>query len=93
MPTLDESGLKGYETKSWNAVVAPRGTPVKIVSQINAELRAVLATPEVAGRAKQQGIELDPGTPEDLGRYIAIEMARYSKLISAIGLKWDSSAQ
>jgi tripartite-type tricarboxylate transporter receptor subunit TctC len=93
IPTLDESGLKGYETKSWNAVVAPRGTPAKIVARINAELRAVLATPEVAGRAKTQGIELDPGTPEDLGRYIGLEMNRYGKLISAIGLKWDNAAQ
>jgi tripartite-type tricarboxylate transporter receptor subunit TctC len=87
VPTLDESGVKGYQTRSWNSLVAPRGTPVPIIQRLNREVNAVLSTPEIGDRIKKQGVETDPGTPADLARYINEEIARFRNLISAIHLK------
>jgi tripartite-type tricarboxylate transporter receptor subunit TctC len=87
IPTLDESGLKGYQTRSWNSLVAPRGTPAPIIQRLNKEVNAVLATPEVGDRIKKQGVETDPGTPDDLAKYIKEEMSRFQTLVDAIKLK------
>ncbi|MCW5604227.1 MAG: tripartite tricarboxylate transporter substrate binding protein [Burkholderiales bacterium] len=87
IPTLDESGLKGYQTRSWNCVVAPRGTPMHVIQQINREINAVLGSPEVASNLKAQGIETDLGTPAELSAYIKDEIARFQNLINAIKLK------
>jgi tripartite-type tricarboxylate transporter receptor subunit TctC len=87
IPTLDESGVKGYQTRSWNSLVAPRGTPAPIIQRLNNEVNAVLSTSEVGDRIKKQGVETDPGTPADLARYINDEIARFKNLINAIQLK------
>jgi tripartite-type tricarboxylate transporter receptor subunit TctC len=87
IPTLDESGVKGYQTRSWNSLVAPRGVPEPIIQRLNREVNAVLSTPEVGDRIRKQGVETDPGTPADLGKYIRDEIARFQNLINAIQLK------
>ncbi|MEO7725860.1 MAG: tripartite tricarboxylate transporter substrate binding protein, partial [Burkholderiales bacterium] len=89
IPTIAESGLAGYETSSWNSLVAPRGTPRPIIERLNAETVAVLNLPEIRERFKQQGVEADPGTPAQLASHIKSERARFDKLIAAIGLKVD----
>jgi tripartite-type tricarboxylate transporter receptor subunit TctC len=87
IPTLDESGVKGYQTRSWNSLVAPRGTPEPIIQRLNKEVNAVLSTPEVGDRIRKHGVETDPGTPADLAKYIKEEIARFQNLIDAIKLK------
>lgn len=89
VPTIAESGLAGYETSSWNSLVAPRGTPRAIVERLNADIVAVLNSPEIRERFRQQGVDADPGTPAQLAAYIRSERARFAKLIAAIGLKTD----
>jgi len=87
LPTLAESGVKGYETKSWNSIVVPRATPGPIVQRLNSEVNAVLNSPEVRDRVKQAGIELEPGTPAELAGYVKEEMVRFRNLVKAIGYK------
>jgi len=87
IPTLDESGIKGYQTKSWNSLVVPRRTPTAIIQRLNTELIAVLNTSQLANQLKSQGIEPEPGTPAELARYIRDEMVRFQNLINTIGLK------
>lgn len=87
IPTIDEAGVKGYQTNSWNSLVAPRLTPVAIVQRLNAELTAVLATPQLVEQLKSQGIEPEPGTPSELARHIHEEIARFQHLVKTIGLK------
>ncbi len=89
VPTIAESGLAGYETSSWNSLVAPRGTPRQLVERLNAETVAVLNQPEIRERFRQQGVDADPGTPAQLAAHIRAERARFDKLITAIGLKLD----
>jgi tripartite-type tricarboxylate transporter receptor subunit TctC len=87
IPTIDESGVKGYQSKSWNALVVPRQTPAAIVQRINAELVAVLKSPQLADQLKSLGIEPEPGPPAELARYVREEMVRLQDLIKATGLK------
>jgi tripartite-type tricarboxylate transporter receptor subunit TctC len=87
LPTISESSLKGYEAKSWNAIVAPRHVPSAIITRLNADLTHVLNTPPLPDQLKAQGIEPEPGSPAELARFIREEMARFRKLTQAIGLK------
>lgn len=87
IPTVAEAGIAGYATSSWNSLVAPRGTPRHVVERLNAEIVAVLSQPEVRERLKQQGIDPDPGSPDQLAGHIKAERARFTRLITAIGLK------
>jgi len=84
---LAESGLKGYQAQNWNCVVAPRGTPAPIVLRLNREINAILNTPAVGNRIRELGIEMETGTPDELGRFIRDEIARFQNLVKAIGLK------
>src|SRR5215469_18782534 len=66
VPTLDESGLPGFEASLWLAVVAPAKTPPAIVERMNREIRAVLADPDVIDALKKQGITAVSSTPDEL---------------------------
>ncbi len=87
MPTIAESGVKDYQSKSWNALVAPRQTPAAIIQRVNVELVAALASPQLADQLKGLGIEPEAGAPADLARFINEEIVRFRELIQAIGLK------
>jgi tripartite-type tricarboxylate transporter receptor subunit TctC len=89
VPTVAEGGVAGYGTSTWNSLVAPRGTSPAIIARLNAETIAALGQPEVRDRLRTQGIDADPGTPEQLSAHIKSELARFDKLIKAIGLKTE----
>jgi tripartite-type tricarboxylate transporter receptor subunit TctC len=86
VPTIAESGITGYQTTSWNSMVAPRGVPQAIINRLNKEVVAVLSQPEVRDRLRAQGTDTDPGTPAQLAAHIKSERARFEKLIKTIGL-------
>jgi tripartite-type tricarboxylate transporter receptor subunit TctC len=86
IPTVAESGIAGYETNTWNSLVAPRGTPQSVIERLNAAIVAILNQPELRDRLAQQGAEPDPGTPAQLAAHIKSEIARFTRLIKAIGL-------
>ncbi len=92
VPTLDESGLKGFEASLWLAVVAPAKTPPEIVERMNREVRAVLADPDVVEALKRQGIETTPGSPDELRERIAHDIAKWKKLAQETGISMDSEA-
>ena len=89
IPTIDESGIKGYQANSWNSLVLPRLTPEPIVRRLNTEITAVLKLPQLMEPLKSQGIESEPGSPDELARYAREEMIRFRNLINAIGLKQE----
>ena len=86
VPTVSESGLSGFEFNSWFAMMAPAGTPKAIVQTLQAEAVKALADPEV--REKLQGLGLTPrGTsPDDLGKAMRVQLARYGALIKQAGI-------
>jgi tripartite-type tricarboxylate transporter receptor subunit TctC len=87
VPTVAESGVPGFETVQWIAMSAPRGTPRPIIDRLNAELAAGVKSPELVERLSSQGYDPALSTPQQLGDYIKVELARYRKLITTIGLK------
>jgi tripartite-type tricarboxylate transporter receptor subunit TctC len=89
VPTLDESGLKGYDAVLWLAVVAPAGTPPAIVARMNRELKEVMAEPDVVELLKAQGIEAAASTPEELRALIARDIDKWRKLAKETGITME----
>ena len=89
VPTVSESGLPGFEFNSWFAVMAPAGTPPAIVQTLQAEVVRALADPEV--REKLIGLGLTPrgSTPDELGKAMRAQLARYGALIKQAGITAD----
>ena len=81
VPTLDESGLKGFDVDAWYALYAPAGTPPDIVRKINEALKRTLADPEVRKRLTELGIEPFYATPEDTHRLARSDRERWGKVI------------
>jgi tripartite-type tricarboxylate transporter receptor subunit TctC len=88
-PTVAESGLPGFETGSFQGVVAAAGTPREIVARLNGEFSRALNTAEMKERLAQQGTEVRTGTPEQFGEFIRSEMARWAKVVKDSGAKFD----
>jgi tripartite-type tricarboxylate transporter receptor subunit TctC len=87
VPTVAESGLPGYEMTPWYGMVAPRGTPKAIIDRLNAGVIATIKSQEVRERMARVGYEPEGSTPAQLADHIKAELARYNKLIKAIGFK------
>jgi tripartite-type tricarboxylate transporter receptor subunit TctC len=89
LPTVAESGLPGFETGSYQGVVAAAGTPRDIVTRLNGELTRILNTPEMKEFLAKQGTEVRTGPPEALGTFIVNEKARWAKVVKDSGVKLD----
>jgi tripartite-type tricarboxylate transporter receptor subunit TctC len=89
LPTLDELGLKGFETAVWFGLVAPAGTPASATSRIRAAAHAALGTPEVRALFAAQGIDIVESDGAEFSRHIARETAKWSRVIQAAGIKPD----
>ena len=80
VPTLAEQGLPGIDVSSWWGFVGPAGLPRDVVLRLNAELRKVLAEPELVAVLAKMAIEPSPGSPEAFGAYLAQEAARWKQV-------------
>lgn len=90
LPTLDEQGLKGYECYTWNAILAPAGTPRPIVNKLNAAINKALADPAVSSALEKAGITPTPGsTPETTADFVKAELAKWAPIIKASGAQVD----
>jgi tripartite-type tricarboxylate transporter receptor subunit TctC len=87
VPTVAESGVKGYEAEQWYGVIAPAGTAPAIVGKLSAELKAIVARPDVRERFYGQGIEPVYAGPEEFAGYIKTTVAKYAKVVRELGLK------
>lgn len=89
IPTFQESGFRGFEASAWNAVVAPAGTPDDIVKRVNAALVKIVHTPDIVDKLASQGAEPVGDSPEQFGRYLESEVAKWAKVVKASGAKLD----
>ena len=83
LPTLDESGVAGFEAATWLGLLAPAGTPAPIVAWLNREVTAVLESPAVATKLAAQGFTPKPMTPESFRKFIQDETVKFADLIKA----------
>jgi tripartite-type tricarboxylate transporter receptor subunit TctC len=89
LPTVAESGYKGFEADQWYGVVAPTGTPAAIVTRLNTQINLALNSPELKARLTQEGAVATPATPEVFGQLIAREIARWKPVIQSGRVKAD----
>jgi tripartite-type tricarboxylate transporter receptor subunit TctC len=87
VPTMDEAGFPGFEIGSWFGLLAPAGTPAPIVARLNAETVKVLARDDVRQTLGAQGLQLEPGTPEQFAAHIKSEIAKFTRIAHAAGIK------
>ena len=89
LPTVTESGLRGYEVNSWSGLLAPAGTPQPVIARLNAEVMKILAQPEVRQQLLSQGFEVLGSTPEEFGNFIKTEIVKWTKVIRDAGAHVD----
>jgi tripartite-type tricarboxylate transporter receptor subunit TctC len=87
VPTLDESGYKGFEVSGWYGIMAPAKTPRPIVNRLNADIVAVLTSGETPKLLATRGYEPTPTTPEAFTKYLQAEVRRWAKAVKDYGIK------
>ena len=87
VPTMDEAGLKGFESNTYFGVFAPAGTPPAIVQKLNAEINKALQAPDFRERLAALGAEPVGGTPAQFSRVIDSETVKYAAVIKRAGIQ------
>ena len=90
VPTLDASGIKGYEVNTWFGFAAPAGTPPEVVNRLHNDIGRILATPAMREKLAAQGFDLAPlQPPAAFGALIREDLAKWPAIIKASGAKVD----
>jgi tripartite-type tricarboxylate transporter receptor subunit TctC len=90
VPTLDESGFKGFDAQQWYGVVGPAGMPAPIVKQLNESLATVLRAADLREKLAVEAIEPQVMAPEQFAAFIKSEIARWSRLAKDRKIELDS---
>jgi tripartite-type tricarboxylate transporter receptor subunit TctC len=80
VPTFEELGYKGFDGVQWYAIVGPAKMPPEIVARLNTEINKAIATPELKQRLSGEALEPMPMTPEQFGKFMAADIAKWAKL-------------
>lgn len=90
IPTVAEAaGMPGFETGSFQGIVAPANTPAEIVNKLHATITQVLGTPEMKERLDKAGAELRPQSPAQFGTFIRTEKEKWAKVVKESGARFD----
>jgi tripartite-type tricarboxylate transporter receptor subunit TctC len=89
LPTVAESGYKGFEADQWYGIVAPAGTPKEIVGKLNAQINQALESSELKNRLQSEGAIAMPTTPEAFGALIVREIERWKPVVRAGQIRAD----
>jgi tripartite-type tricarboxylate transporter receptor subunit TctC len=87
LPTVSEAGVPGYQSMSWYGLVAPAGTPREIVARMNREVAAVVGLPEVQSKFQADGVQPEPGTPDQFAQMIREEMTRVAQIVKSANIQ------
>jgi tripartite-type tricarboxylate transporter receptor subunit TctC len=89
VPTIAESGVPGYQIEQWFAIMGPRGMSNDLVQKLNKDLNAILQSPEIVTKVKQQGGNVIGGSPEEFAQFLKQDTVEWAKLIKAANIKID----
>jgi tripartite-type tricarboxylate transporter receptor subunit TctC len=89
VPTIDESGLRGYDYSTWTTLAVPTATPKEAVQKLRAALEAVIAQPKTREAFERFGAEVVPNTAEEFTRRLEEDYARWTRIRKETGLKFD----
>ena len=90
IPTLEESGYKGFDAMQWYGVVGPAGMPAGVVKQLNDTLAQVLQAPDLRDKLAVEAVEPQPMSPEQFGQYIRADIVRWTKLARERNIQLES---
>ena len=88
-PTVAEAGLPGFDVTSWYGMFGPAALPRELVAKVNADIGAVLGAADIKERLASSGAEPAHTTPEDLGKLVRAEVAKWAKVVADSGAKVD----
>ncbi len=86
VPTVNESGVPGYEATIWLGIMAPKGTPKEIVDKLNAEIGRIIAKPEIREAWAKQGAVPMTMSPDQFGAYLKQDIDKWAKVIKTAGI-------
>jgi tripartite-type tricarboxylate transporter receptor subunit TctC len=89
VPTINESGYKGFDAVTWFGFLAPAGTPKEIVAKLNAEFNKALQQPDLRKKLSEQGADPVGGTPEQFAALIRTDVVRWGKIVKESGARVD----
>jgi tripartite-type tricarboxylate transporter receptor subunit TctC len=89
LPTLDEAGLKGFETVAWFGLLAPGGTPAEVIQQTHAEVVRIVHTADLRARIQSLGGEAVGNTPDEFASRIRTDIAKWRRLVEQVGIRAD----
>jgi tripartite-type tricarboxylate transporter receptor subunit TctC len=91
LPTIAEAGVPGFAAPGWYALLAPAGTPPAVINVLNGEVTKALKHPEVLALFATLALEPVGTTPQELGSYISVELAKWARVIKDANIKVDPS--
>ena len=89
VPTLDETGVPGFEATAWFTIAAPAKVPADIIRKLNADMNAFLKAPEMQQRWIDMGVVPLGGSPADAEKFFVVEREKWGKVIKAAGIRGD----
>ena len=89
VPTINESGYKGFDAVTWFGLLAPAATPKDVIAKLNAEFNKALKLPELSKRLGDEGADTAGGTPEEFATLIKGDIPRWGKIVKESGAKVD----
>ena len=89
VPTIAEQGVKGFESGTWQGVLAPAGTPPAVVARLAAELTRIIRSPEVRSRLTAQGAEVYTMSPPEFTQFFDKERSKWATVVNQSGVKLD----
>ena len=89
VPTVAEAGIPGFEVISWTGLAGPANLPRPVVDRLNAEMRRVLAVPDVKGKLEGMGGDPRATTPDEMRDLVARQYATWQRLATEANLKID----
>ncbi|MGC4396435.1 Bug family tripartite tricarboxylate transporter substrate binding protein [Hydrogenophaga sp. T2] len=87
VPTMQQSGVSGYQAVGWTSLVAPKGTPDAVVNKLNAQVQQILAMPHIRDKLLGIGFEPWPGSAKQLTETVATEYAKWGEVVRAAGMQ------
>ena len=87
VPPIAEAGLPGFEFHAWHGLLAPKGTPPKLVALLNEKLRSAMSSPEQVKRFQERGLDVVTNSPEEFTAYLKDEVKKWGKLIRERNMK------
>jgi len=90
VPTFAESGLTGFDTQQWLGILVPKGTPAPVIARLHTEIVKAAQNPAVVERIAASGLQVSTSaTPDEFGRFMAVDMEKWPPAVKASGAKAD----